>query len=78
MSRKRVTDGTPMVHVRDLVSDYESGMSCRAVGEKHGISHDCVRRWLIKAGVARRQRGGRPTKVIGLDEYLAERDGGDQ
>lgn len=37
-------------HVDDIVRDYESEMSQRALGRKYGVSHTIIRRILVSAG----------------------------
>lgn len=50
-----------------LVADYESGLSIRATGKKHGVCEETVLRWLNMHGVA-----VRPQKVCLSTKHLAE------
>ena len=53
--------------------DYASGMSLRQIGRRYGVSHEAVRRRLLRLGVALRSRGA--AGRMSADGVAAEADG---
>lgn len=49
--------------IQDIVGGYRAGVSLRALGRKHDVTHEAVRLHLIKLGEIARGRG-RPRKSV--------------
>jgi len=43
--------------MEQIISDYQSGMSLKKLGEKYGVSNNTIRKRLIEAGVQQERRG---------------------
>lgn len=52
-----------------IIQDYKNGMGLREIGRKHNISHETIRKRLIKSGVKIKPKGlPKGTQLIEVDE----------